>query len=414
MRPAYILCCILLLVPLVAGCGGGGGHNGGTNPPPTVGQLSIPSNPAVVPTEGVFRFTATFDGEPYTAVIWSVKEGDAAGAFSSGEAGLYTAPLHAGTFHAVATAPNDPSLTATAEVIVVPWSDGGSHEEGGYRLVAMWGAEGGADFKGRGQFRDPRGLGIDPAGNVYVSDAGIGTIQKFSNDGIYISEWAPRGVPWDWLGPMAISSQGQIFMLFGLENAYRNMYTWTNGSQSYWGLSAWTGDHINNKRYSCAAFDLAVTGSMVYVSEVISGTSHVIVCYPGSPGSYAGAVAWPTQLTGMAIDGMGNVYVADRANGVIHKFHDSFTGHGRISLDHSGVEDPCGIEVDAGGYIYVADIKGNAVYKFSPEGYLITKFGNPGTEPGQLSRPTFVKVDASGNVFVLDKGNRRVLKFQPL
>jgi DNA-binding beta-propeller fold protein YncE len=42
-------------------------------------------------------------------------------------------------------------------------------------LIAQWGSEG----AGNGQFRGPRGLTMDAAGNLYVADAGNNRIQKF-------------------------------------------------------------------------------------------------------------------------------------------------------------------------------------------------------------------------------------------
>lgn len=61
-------------------------------------------------------FTATVTGTSNTAVTWSVVEGTAGGAVSSG--GVYTAPSNAGTYHVRATSNASATATATATVTV--------------------------------------------------------------------------------------------------------------------------------------------------------------------------------------------------------------------------------------------------------------------------------------------------------
>ncbi|MBU8898884.1 chitinase [Corallococcus sp. M34] len=76
------------------------------------------------------QFTATVAGSTNTAVTWSVQEGAAGGAVTA--AGLYTAPVTAGTYHVVATSQADPSKSASATVTVTPSSPGGKLWVSGY------------------------------------------------------------------------------------------------------------------------------------------------------------------------------------------------------------------------------------------------------------------------------------------
>src|SRR5919199_395072 len=46
---------------------------------------------------------------------------------------------------------------------------------------------------GNGQFISPAGIAIDSANNVYVTDAGNNRIQKFSNNGTFITTWGSYG-----------------------------------------------------------------------------------------------------------------------------------------------------------------------------------------------------------------------------
>jgi DNA-binding beta-propeller fold protein YncE len=64
------------------------------------------------------------------------------------------------------------------------------------------------------------------------------------------------------------------------------------------------------------------------------------------------------------------------------------------------------------GDIYVSDGYGNArVHRFSPDGTLITSWGEAGTAPGQFNFPHNILCDAQGRVYVADRENHRVQVF---
>jgi DNA-binding beta-propeller fold protein YncE len=64
------------------------------------------------------------------------------------------------------------------------------------------------------------------------------------------------------------------------------------------------------------------------------------------------------------------------------------------------------------GDIYVSDGYGNArVHKYSPDGKLLTSWGEPGTKPGQFNIVHNICTDADGWVYVADRENHRVQVF---
>src|ERR1700716_4223489 len=64
------------------------------------------------------------------------------------------------------------------------------------------------------------------------------------------------------------------------------------------------------------------------------------------------------------------------------------------------------------GDIYVSDGYGNArVHKYSPDGKLLTSWGEPGTDPGQFNIVHNICTDADGWVYVADRENHRVQVF---
>ena len=56
-------------------------------------------------------------------------------------------------------------------------------------LHLQWGTSGSGD----GQFSNPLGVTTDPAGNVYVADAGNDRIQKFTSAGTFLTKWGTDG-----------------------------------------------------------------------------------------------------------------------------------------------------------------------------------------------------------------------------
>ena len=56
-------------------------------------------------------------------------------------------------------------------------------------FLLEWGSNG----SGEGQNDFPRGVAVDPQGNVYVVDLGNYRIQKFTADGAFLTQWGSEG-----------------------------------------------------------------------------------------------------------------------------------------------------------------------------------------------------------------------------
>jgi sugar lactone lactonase YvrE len=131
----------------------------------------------------------------------------------------------------------------------------------------------------------------------------------------------------------------------------------------------------------------------------------------GSHGSAAGYFDFPS---GVAVDNAGNVYVADSLNNRVQKFSASgvlvaawgFFGYGEVQFSN-----PNGIAVDGSGNLYVADTGNNRIQKITSNGEFIDKWGTYGVGDGQFYWPYGVAVDDSGNVYVADSENNRIQKF---
>jgi DNA-binding beta-propeller fold protein YncE len=117
---------------------------------------------------------------------------------------------------------------------------------------------------------------------------------------------------------------------------------------------------------------------------------------------------------GIAIDGQGNVYVADSSNDRIQKFNSSGTFITQWGSKGSGdgeFDRPRGIAIDVQGNVYVADTFNHRIQKFNSSGTFITKWGGNGSGDGQFDWPRGIAIDVQGNVYVADMSNDRIQKF---
>jgi NHL repeat len=130
----------------------------------------------------------------------------------------------------------------------------------------------------------------------------------------------------------------------------------------------------------------------------------------GSYGSGDGRFRYPW---GIAVDSIGNAYVADTENGRVQVFSGDGTflekwgswgsGDGQFDL-------PRGIALDANGNVYVTDY--SRVQVFSSTGAFLRRWGSYGSGDGQFGYPVGIALDSNGKVYVADLQNYRNYRVQ--
>jgi len=132
---------------------------------------------------------------------------------------------------------------------------------------------------------------------------------------------------------------------------------------------------------------------------------------------------------GVAADNAGDVFVTDFCNHTIRKVTSAgevttLAGLAGVNGTYDGTgsaarfDSPAGVAVDALGNLFVADRRNHTIRKVTSEGVVTTLAGNPGasgTNDGFGSRARFmfprgVAVDTAGNLFVADTENHRIIK----
>jgi len=247
------------------------------------------------------------------------------------------------------------------------------------------------------QLNNPNGLAVDSAGNVYVVDFGNGRVRKISN-GI-ITTVAGNGV-------------------FGTAG---NGGPATNAQLQY--PNGVAVDSSNN---------LFIADNNVVRKVAANGIISTVAGNGTGGFSGDGEAAAYAELQGVqyvAVDGSGNLFIADTGNNRIRKVSangiiTTLAGTGTAGYSGDGgpaanaqLQTPQGVAVDGAGNVYIADGNNNRVRKVSSAGIITTVVG-AGTGPGngdggpaasgQINGPLGVALDAAGDLFIAEYYGSRI------
>jgi DNA-binding beta-propeller fold protein YncE len=104
---------------------------------------------------------------------------------------------------------------------------------------------------------------------------------------------------------------------------------------------------------------------------------------------------------GVAVDGSGNVYIADTWNNAVEEW--TATNNTLVTLVSSGLNRPEGVAVDGAGNVYIADTENDAIKEWTAASDTVATLVSAG-----LNRPQGVAVDSAGNVFIADTGHSAI------
>jgi uncharacterized protein (TIGR03437 family) len=248
------------------------------------------------------------------------------------------------------------------------------------------------------------GLAVDAGGNLYIADDGHHRIRKVDPNGI-ITTVAGNGSP-NYSGDGVAATKTSLFRPTGVAvDPAGNFYI----------------ADTNNFRVRKVDTSGTIT--------TIAGTG--AIAYTGDGGPAINATF--TEPTGVAVDSLGNVYVADRGSANVVRKIDRLSGiittvagNGTVGFSgdggpaiHAQFSDLRSVTVDAAGNLYLSDYGNHRVRKVDSTGTVTTIAGNGSNAPnnGDGGPPTSANVlpadiafDNAGNYYIADWGHNLIRK----
>jgi len=172
-------------------------------------------------------------------------------------------------------------------------------------------------------------------------------------------------------------------------------------------------------RLTLAAFAVLSAGYGQAVITTVAGNGTLVFSGDGGPATKAGIGIPPDA----AVDGAGNLYIVDRDNNRIRKVDSSgtistFAGNGTSDLSGDGGPAtsaalflPLSVALDGAGNVYIADGASNGLRKVDKSG-IINQVPVISPTLSRIGSAGSVTVDSAGNVYVTDNASA-VYKLNP-
>jgi sugar lactone lactonase YvrE len=253
----------------------------------------------------------------------------------------------------------------------------------------------------------PSGVVVDASGNIYVADCENCCIRKINSAGIISTIAGVRHIGYSGDGGPAIAAEFQYPYGLALDIS-GNLYI---------------ADNENN----CIR---KINTSGIISTYAGTGTEG----YSGDGGAASSAeISLPF---GIAMDKLGNLYIADYGNSLIREVNtggiiSTIAGNGGNRFSGDGgpatlaeISGPQGVAVDASGNLYIADYGNDRIRMVNTSGVISTIAGNGfgvsviggggysgdggAATNAELYNPTDVIIDGLGNIYINDGGNERI------
>ena len=258
---------------------------------------------------------------------------------------------------------------------------------------------------------NPASASVDSSGNIYVSNTGNNSVEKFSSTGQLL--WTVStgsdhvyNITTDAVGNMyaAIGNVTQNTTYDPWDFLHWNPHTTTykNSAVREYSpegnlLKTVVSDSNSDQPYSLA------TDSQGNVFVGNSNTNNVQEF--SSSGTLIQTITnGVNSPSAVSFDSDGNIYIANSGNNTVEKFSSSGSLLNTLS---TGVSSPVALALDSQGNVYVANSGNSTVQEFSSSGSLLN------TLSMGINKPSSVLIDSAGDVYVANSGNNTVVEFSP-
>jgi len=347
-------------------------------------------------------------------------------------------------------------------VVIVGIFSGSISASQEYRVVKVW-----PEAPQGWHFYKPRGVAVDPSGNVYIGDSGNYRVKKFDAEGRFMTQWGTPG-----------QGDGQFNMIYSIKvggpsivyvldiddptDTHSRIQKFTPYGQFVGTLERRTPDADKIKlvidlatdddgNVFALAVDYRPEQKLTYGVRIekYSRDGELISQWETERGDGDGQLMQPMAID---VDAKGNIYIVDESDRMqkfdsTGKFVAKWGGWGESDgffcsprsigvgktediyvLDAHSVqkftseggflarwkttgEMPSRLAVDAHFNTYVTETSSHKVGKFDGRGNVISEWGSAGTGDDRFAEPGSLAIDPSGHVVVADVDNSRIQRF---
>jgi sugar lactone lactonase YvrE len=254
------------------------------------------------------------------------------------------------------------------------------------------------------RFNEPYGVAVDEAGAIFVADRFNHTVRRISTTGVVTTVAGSAGEPGSADG---IASAARFSNPMGLTiDRMGNLYIADSGNGTI------------RKLTNGVVTTIAGTAGMAGNQDGVGGAARFF------------------QPQAIALDGAGNLYIADTLNtsrfrtsairklaptGIVTTLAQAPLGTGAVTPTETGFNSATGIAIDAAGTIYFVDMLAMVIRRLNADGTTTTFAGMPGRAgssdgsgaDARFNVPFSLAIDLTGNLIVADWNNHTLRRITP-
>ncbi|MEZ4850416.1 MAG: IPT/TIG domain-containing protein [Bacteroidia bacterium] len=289
------------------------------------------------------------------------------------------------------------------------------------------------------RFKVPTGIEFGSDGHFYIADRANHRIRKitqggdvstFAGDVQGYEDGQGTAAKFKAPGDIVMDANGDIIVVDEQNNRLRKIDAQGN-------VTSFSGNGQTYQYNNPSGIAIAPNGNLFVadtynnrILKVSPNGTFTIFAGGGTVPGYAdgvGADAKFSSPTDVAVDSAGNVYVADRNNGMIRKITPNAVVTTIAGNLTSGYEDgqgsaakfksPTSITMGPDGNIYVADLLNHRIRMVTPSGLVSTIAGsgfygfiNGSGEQAEFKNPEDLVFDDEGNLYIADSNNHSIRK----
>jgi sugar lactone lactonase YvrE len=265
------------------------------------------------------------------------------------------------------------------------------------------------------QLVQPYGMAVDSQKRLYVADQKVGAIFIFTTDETKKVELIKNGVNAHFVRIIGLAMDDDD-RLFVSDPGLRHVLVFDKNHKPQDVITDGIGDPgglaIDTRNRFLYVTDIALDQVLVYDADTLkllrkigtTGHNHELT----TPGDFS-------KPAGVAVDGEGNVYVADTMNDRIEIFDADgqfISTFGKNGDGPGYFSRPKGVAIDSDSHIWVADGMQDRVQVFNKDAQLLIAIGGHGLLPGQFQGLVAIAIDKWDRVFTTEIYPGRAQEFQ--